>query len=94
MQPLLVLVLIDPGRGETTPRHLRIYANHSTIIDFADAETTRPQLSISLLQGETTVTEYPLRVAAFANINSLSIFFVRPFSFNANLECTNHCSIE
>lgn len=65
------------GRGESTPRHLRIYANHSNIIDFADAETTRPQLNISLLEGEVGVIEYPLRVAAFASINSLSLFFVR-----------------
>jgi len=65
------------GRGEVTPRHLRIYANHPTIVDFADAETTKPQLNISLLEGETGVTEYPLRVAAFTSINSLSLFFVR-----------------
>jgi hypothetical protein len=64
------------GRGESTPLHLRIYANHPSIIDFADAESTKPQLDISLLDGQTDVTEYPLRVAAFANINSLSLFFV------------------
>lgn len=64
------------GRGEVTPRHLRIYANHPTIVDFADAETTKPQLNISLLEGETGVVEYPLRVAAFTSITSLSLFFV------------------
>ncbi|KIM86006.1 hypothetical protein PILCRDRAFT_96211 [Piloderma croceum F 1598] len=55
------------SRGESTPRHLRIYANHPNIINFADAETTTPQLNISLLEGEV--------VAAFASINSLSLFF-------------------
>lgn len=64
------------GRGEVTPRHLRIYANHPTIIDFTDAEATKPHLDISLLEGETGVVEYPLRVAAFASITSLSLFFV------------------
>ena len=59
------------------PRHLRIYANHPQIVDFADAETTKPQLNISILEGESSVTEYPLRVAAFASISSLSLFFVR-----------------
>ncbi|KAJ7683017.1 galactose-binding domain-like protein [Mycena rosella] len=68
-------VLLKLGRGEVTPRHLRIYANHPTIVDFADAETTTPQLNISLLEGETGVVEYPFRVAAFANITSLSLFF-------------------
>ncbi|KAJ7100216.1 galactose-binding domain-like protein [Mycena belliarum] len=68
-------ILLKLGRGEVTPRHLRIYANHPTIVDFADAETTTPQLNISLLEGETGVVEYPFRVAAFANITSLSIFF-------------------
>ena len=68
------------GRGETTPLHLRIYANHTSIIDFSEAESTRPQLDISLLDGQIEVTEYPLRVAAFANINSLSLFFVSVLS--------------
>ena len=62
------------------PRHLRIYANHPQIVDFADAETTKPQLNISLLEGESSVTEYPLRVAAFASISSLSLFFVHLIS--------------
>ncbi|SJL11344.1 uncharacterized protein ARMOST_14747 [Armillaria ostoyae] len=68
-------VLLKLGRGESTPRHLRIYANHPTIVDFADAENTKPQVNISLLEGETGVTEYPLRVAAFTSITSLSLFF-------------------
>ncbi|KAJ7267021.1 galactose-binding domain-like protein [Mycena haematopus] len=68
-------ILLKLGRGESTPRHLRIYANYPTIVDFADAETTTPQLNISLLEGETGVVEYPFRVAAFANITSLSLFF-------------------
>jgi hypothetical protein len=66
------------GRGESTPRHLRIYANYPTIVDFADAENTTPQLNISLLEGETGVVEYPFRVAAFTSITSLSLFFVSP----------------
>ncbi|KAJ7108518.1 galactose-binding domain-like protein [Mycena epipterygia] len=68
-------ILLKLGRGEVTPRHLRIYANYPNIVDFADAETTTPQLNISLLEGETGVIEYPFRVAAFANITSLSLFF-------------------
>ncbi|PSR80659.1 hypothetical protein PHLCEN_2v6679, partial [Hermanssonia centrifuga] len=68
-------VLLKLGRGELTPRHLRIYANHSTIVDFAEAEDITPQLNISLLEGEVGVTEYPLRAAAFANIHSLTLFF-------------------
>ena len=65
------------GRGEVTPRHLRIYANHPTIVDFTDAEATKPHFNMSLLEGETGVVEYPLRVPAFTNITSLSLFFVR-----------------
>ncbi|PPQ89233.1 hypothetical protein CVT25_001312 [Psilocybe cyanescens] len=68
-------VLIKMGRGELTPRHLRIYANHSTIVDFSDIESTKPQLNISLLEGETGVVEYPLRVASFVSVHSLSLFF-------------------
>jgi len=65
-----------PGRGELAPRHLRIYANHATIVDFEDAEATKPQLNITLQEGEAGVIEYPLNTPAFANIHSLSLFFV------------------
>ncbi|KAJ3747379.1 galactose-binding domain-like protein [Lentinula detonsa] len=68
-------VLFKLGRGEVAPAHLRIYANHPNIVDFSEAETTKAQLDISLLQGEPGVVEYPLRVAAFASINSVSLFF-------------------
>jgi hypothetical protein len=60
-----------------TPRRLRIYANRATIIDFSEVDDVQPSLNISLLEGETSVTEYPLRMAAFSSINSLSLFLVR-----------------
>ncbi|TBU25945.1 galactose-binding domain-like protein [Dichomitus squalens] len=68
-------VLLKLGRGELTPRRMRIYANHSNIVDFSEAEDITPQLNISLSEGEVGVTEYPLRTASFANVHSLSIFF-------------------
>ena len=64
------------GRGEVAPRRLRIYANRPNIVDFSEAEDIKPHLNISLLEGETTVAEYPLRAASFANVYSLSLFFV------------------
>lgn len=64
------------GRGELAPRHLRIYANHATIVDFEDAEVTKPQLNVTLQEGEVGVIEYPLNTPAFANIHSLSVLFV------------------
>lgn len=68
------------GRGELAPRHLRIYANRTTIVDFEDAEVTKPQLNVTLQEGEVGVVEYPLNTPAFANIHSLSVFFVSPSS--------------
>ena len=64
------------GRGELAPRHLRIYANHAAIVDFEDAEATSPQLNVTLQEGEVGVIEYPLNTPTFANIHSLSVFFV------------------
>lgn len=61
-----------------------MYANHLNIIDFADAEATRPQLDINLLEGETGVVEYPMRSSAFASVHSLSLFFVRRSSSYQN----------
>jgi len=63
------------GRGELAPRNLRIYANHATIVDFEDAEVTKPQLNVTLQEGEVGIIEYPLNTPAFANIHSLSVFF-------------------
>ncbi|KAF8493397.1 galactose-binding domain-like protein [Russula emetica] len=68
-------VLLKLGRGEVTPRRLRVYANRANIIDFSEVDDVQPSLNISLLEGETSVTEYPLRMAAFSSINSLSVFF-------------------
>lgn len=68
-------VLVKSGRGESSPTRLRIYANHPTIVDFVDAESTKPQLDIALLQGQVAAVEYPLRVAAFTSVTSLSLFF-------------------
>ncbi|KAH8100241.1 DUF1000-domain-containing protein [Cristinia sonorae] len=68
-------VLLKLGRGELAPTHLRIYANHTNIVDFSEAEDLTPNLNISLLEGEVGVTEYPLRAATFTNIHSLSLFF-------------------
>ena len=68
--------IMRTGRGDTTPRHLRVYANYPDIIDFNDAENTKPHLNISLSEGETAVVEYPLKVAAFTSVHSLSLYFV------------------
>lgn len=90
--------LTEPsGRGEVAPRRLRIYANHATIVDFADAEDITPQLNISLLEDEMGVAEYPLRSAAFANVYSLSLFFVSlacSRSVWAALSCSDDCRAE
>ncbi len=67
----------NPGRGELTPRRMRIYANRPNIVDFSEAEDLTPHLDINLMEGEAGVTEYPLRTASFANVHSLSLFFVR-----------------
>jgi hypothetical protein len=53
-----------------------MFANYSNIIDFADAENTKPHLDISLLEGETGTVEYPLRIAAFTSVHALSLYFV------------------
>ncbi|KAF8556057.1 DUF1000-domain-containing protein [Imleria badia] len=68
-------VILKIGGGESTPRHLKIFANYANIIDFTDAENTKPHLDISLLEGETGIVEYPLRVAAFTSVHTLSLYF-------------------
>ena len=72
----LVIPFDGIGRGETTPRHFKIFANYATIIDFADVANTKPHLDISLSEGETVAVEYPVRVAAFTSVHALSLYFV------------------
>lgn len=71
------MIIVHAARGEVCPHRLRIYSNLPHGIDFEQAEDTKPHLDISLLEDENGVTEYPLRVAAFTNVNSLTLFFVR-----------------
>ncbi|KAG9104405.1 hypothetical protein FRC06_002640 [Ceratobasidium sp. 370] len=62
------------ARGEAQPRRLRVYANHPAGLDFAEAESTRPQQDIALLEGEVGVVEYPVKASAFANVIALTLF--------------------
>lgn len=73
---LLIQSTAYPARGELCPHRLRIYSNLPHGLDFDDAENMRPHLDFALLEDVESVTEYPLRVAAFANVNSLTLFFV------------------
>ncbi|KAJ3755980.1 DUF1000-domain-containing protein [Lentinula raphanica] len=73
----LCSVLLKLGTDETAPSRLRIYANQPNIVDFSKAETTKAHFKIKLMQDVPRVVEYPLRTAAFASINSVSLFIVR-----------------
>ncbi|KAG8893718.1 hypothetical protein FRB99_001784 [Tulasnella sp. 403] len=64
---------VDYCRGETCPRRVRIYANAPHGIGFSD--DTKPTQDLSLLENAETATEYPVRVSAFASVNSITLFF-------------------
>ncbi|KAG1748275.1 galactose-binding domain-like protein [Suillus paluster] len=70
-------ILLKLGRGNATPRQLRVYANYPNIIGISDAENTKPNFCISLIDpGEThEVVEYPVKARAFTNVHSLSLHF-------------------
>lgn len=76
------------GRGGVAPRRLRLYANRPTGVGFDEAEVLKPQLDLALLDGETSVTEYPLRVAVFSNVFSISLFFVSLISSHGPMRGT------
>jgi hypothetical protein len=59
-----------------SPQRLRLYLNQPSGVGFDEAESIKPHLDIALLQGQSYVTEYPLRVAAFSNVFSISLFLV------------------
>ncbi|KAG8832866.1 hypothetical protein FRC17_000484 [Serendipita sp. 399] len=69
-------VLLKLGRGEFSPRRLRLYVNYPAGVGFDEAESVKPHLDIALLQGQDSVSEYPLRVSAFSNVFSMSLFFI------------------
>ncbi|KAG8892486.1 hypothetical protein FRB99_002690 [Tulasnella sp. 403] len=66
-------VILKLGRGETCPRRVRIYANAPHGIGFSD--DTKPTQDLSLPENAETATEYPVRVSAFASVNSITLFF-------------------
>ncbi|CAE7208118.1 unnamed protein product [Rhizoctonia solani] len=66
-------IIIKTARGDAQPRRLRIYANHPAGLDFAEAESTRPQQDFALLEGG-GIVEYPVKAATFANVIALTLF--------------------
>jgi hypothetical protein len=52
------------GRGEVTPRRLRVFINSPSSSDFSDLEDIKPHLDIALQDGESGIVEYPLRAPA------------------------------
>ncbi|KAF8625167.1 hypothetical protein AX15_005527 [Amanita polypyramis BW_CC] len=68
-------IFIKVGRGESAPRHLNVYVNNPTIVDFDDAENMKPQIELTLREDDGGVVEYPFRVTTFGNVTSLSLFF-------------------
>ncbi|KAH7061746.1 galactose-binding domain-like protein [Auriculariales sp. MPI-PUGE-AT-0066] len=68
-------ILLKLGRGEVTPRRLRIFINSPSSSDFGDLEDIKPHLDIALQDGETGIIEYPLRAPSFTNTNSVTLFF-------------------
>ena len=69
--------LSSQATGEFCPRRLRIYANRANIVDFAEADSIKPHLDVALREGESGIVEYNTRSGGrFANVHSLSLFFV------------------
>lgn len=68
-------------RGEMAPRRLMLFVNSVQIVDFqeADSGSRKADLDIRLQEGQINVTEYPLRAAAFANVQSVSLHLVSDF---------------
>lgn len=53
---------------------------------------TKPQLNVTLQEGEVGVIEYPLNTPAFANIHSLSVFFVSAISQVCSITALEVCA--
>jgi len=68
-------IIIKTGRGEICPSRLRVYVNHTAIVDFTDAGVMKPQMDFTLLTDQSNVTEYPVRITSFVNVNTLSLLF-------------------
>jgi len=71
-------IFLKPARGEPSPTRVRAYVNRPFGIDFGEVDDLKPQQDISLLEGAVEVAEYPVRVAAFANVSSCTLLFSDP----------------
>ncbi|KAJ3824253.1 hypothetical protein F5880DRAFT_1612161 [Lentinula raphanica] len=66
---------LEASKNSDTLGSLRLPRNWGpNIVDFSKAETTKAHFKIKLMQDVPRVVEYPLRTAAFASINSVSLF--------------------
>ncbi|KZO94204.1 DUF1000-domain-containing protein [Calocera viscosa TUFC12733] len=68
-------IFLKPARGELAPQRVRVYVNRPFGVYFSDIDDLKPQQDVSLLEGATEVAEYPVRVAAFANVSSVTLLF-------------------
>ena len=74
-------ILIGTGGGQhpESPRLVKVWANRAEPLGFDDTGSVKEDQAWELLEasdGGRGATEYPVRVARFANVSSLDLFFV------------------
>jgi hypothetical protein len=78
-------VLLNAGVEEERPRRVRVWANRQDGLDWDEVDEVQPDGEWEPLAGEREAVEYPLRVARFANVSSVTLHFV---SFLSMSMCT------
>ncbi|KAM0752032.1 DUF1000-domain-containing protein [Meredithblackwellia eburnea MCA 4105] len=73
-------ILIGTGGGQhpSSPRQIKMWANRPTLVSFSDVDSVREDQSFELLEatdGSRGAVEYPVRVARFANVTCVDLYF-------------------
>lgn len=74
-----ILIGTGGGRLSSSPRLAKCWVNRVGGIDFSDATEVKPEQEWELLEAEgggQGAVEYPVRMARFANVSSVDLFFV------------------
>jgi len=68
-----ILISIPPSGDR--PQRCRVWVNRPDGVDFGEVDDIKPEQDFELLDGETGAIEYPVKIARFNNVSTLTLHF-------------------
>jgi len=68
------IMISVPPSGDR-PQRCRIWVNRPNGVDLDEVDEMPPEQDFELLEGESGAIDYPVKIAKFSNVSTLSLFF-------------------